>query len=146
MKRTIRKTLSMLLTAALILNMGIVPVFAAEGADPGTFAFSECHTAHDESCGYAEGGDEKSCNFIPSEDVEATPANAIAHVHDESCGYAPATQGAPCTHVCELCKVLDSGTSAEKECTCEPAIGASGVGHGEGCPLYTTPEQREREF
>ena len=46
---------------------------------------------------------------------------------DEACGYVPATEGTPCTFVCEVCNPQDkdSGTTATpsdakpQECTCE---------------------------
>ena len=25
------------------------------------------------------------------------------HEHDSECGYTPATEGTPCTYVCEIC-------------------------------------------
>ena len=45
--------------------------------------------------------------------------------HDEACGYVPATEGTPCTYVCEICNAQDSGNPATpsdaqpEECTCE---------------------------
>ena len=44
---------------------------------------------------------------------------------DEACGYVPATEGTPCTFVCEICNAQDSGDTATpsdaqpEECTCE---------------------------
>lgn len=43
----------------------------------------------------------------------------------EACGYVPATEGTPCTFVCEVCNAQDSGNPATpsdaqpEECTCE---------------------------
>lgn len=170
-----------MLTAAMVLNMGLAPVFAentAIGTPMGALGLTDCHTAHDEKCGYAEsvtmdgcthkhhndcgyteGTTELPCTFIPKEDTKAPPSNSKEHSHDDTCGYAPGTEGTPCTHVhgdtcgygetttltspcdhsCEVCQVLDSGKPQEKICTCEPAMGASDIGHGEGCPFYTKP-------
>ena len=44
---------------------------------------------------------------------------------DEACGYVSATEGTPCTFVCEVCSAQDSGNPATpsdaqpEECTCE---------------------------
>ena len=44
---------------------------------------------------------------------------------DEACGYVPATEGTPCTFVCEVCNAQDSGNTEDssdaqpEECTCE---------------------------
>ena len=44
---------------------------------------------------------------------------------DEACGYVPATEGTPCTFVCEVCNAQDSGDTATpsdaqpEKCTCE---------------------------
>ena len=44
---------------------------------------------------------------------------------DEACGYVPATEGTPCTFVCEVCNPQDNGNPATpsdaqpEECTCE---------------------------
>ena len=44
---------------------------------------------------------------------------------DEACGYVSATEGTPCTFVCEICNAQDSGDPATpsdaqpEECTCE---------------------------
>ena len=44
---------------------------------------------------------------------------------DEACGYVPATEGTPCTFVCEVCNAQDSGNTEDssdaqpEECACE---------------------------
>lgn len=119
--RTLHRTISMLLTAAMVLNMGISPAFA-EGAVPGTSGLTKCHMEHDKDCGYTEtvtmggcthehdgdcgytqGTAEQPCTFVPDEDMEASPSDSVRvsdalHIHDETCGYAPATDGMPCDH------------------------------------------------
>ena len=34
------------------------------------------------------------------------------HIHDAGCGYAPAEPGTPCTYVCEICNLQNSGPQA----------------------------------
>jgi hypothetical protein len=86
----------------------------------------EHHTRHDESCGYTEGTAEIPCSHEHDESCGGlTDPEACNHIHDEACGYAPATEGTPCTFVCEVCNAQDSGDAATpsdvqpEECTCE---------------------------
>lgn len=44
-----------------------------------------------------------------------TEALDCKHELDETCGYAPATEGTPCTYVCEICNPQDSGEAEETE-------------------------------
>ncbi|HJB47202.1 MAG TPA: InlB B-repeat-containing protein [Candidatus Mediterraneibacter surreyensis] len=44
------------------------------------------------------------------------------HEHDAACGYTPATQGTPCTFVCEICNPQDSGEMEEESATPGGAI------------------------
>lgn len=87
-----KKALSLFLTAAMVLAMTASPVFAA-GND-------------------AQGG------------IPAGSSGLCEHhtQHDETCGYAPATEGTPCTYVCEICNLQDSGeaeeTEPKAECIC----------------------------
>ena len=86
----------------------------------------EHHTQHDESCGYTEGTAEIPCSHEHDESCGGlTDPEACNHTHDEACGYVPATEGTPCTFVCEVCDAQDSGNPATpsdaqpEECTCE---------------------------
>nr|WP_122012192.1 immunoglobulin domain-containing protein [Maliibacterium massiliense] len=86
----------------------------------------EHHTQHDESCGYTEGTAEIPCSHEHDESCGGlTDPEACNHSHDEACGYVPATEGTPCTYVCEICNAQDSGNPATpsdaqpEECTCE---------------------------
>lgn len=86
----------------------------------------EHHTQHDESCGYTEGAAEIPCSHEHNESCGGlTDPEACNHSHDEACGYVPATEGTPCTFVCEVCNPQDNGKSATpsdaqpEECTCE---------------------------
>ena len=86
----------------------------------------EHHTQHDESCGYTEGTAEIPCSHEHDESCGGlTDPEACNHTHDEACGYVPATEGTPCTFVCEVCNAQDSGNPATpsdaqpEECTCE---------------------------
>ena len=102
---------------------------------------TECVHEHSPECYPAESVSENTAT--PSQPEEAEPM-ACTHVcsgesgcitevldckheHDEACGYVPATEGTPCTFVCEVCNTQDkdSGTTATpsdaqpEECTCE---------------------------
>ena len=86
----------------------------------------EHHTQHDESCGYTEGTAEIPCSHEHDESCGGlTDPEACNHSHDEACGYVPATEGTPCTYVCEICNAQgseDAGTPSDaqpEECTCE---------------------------
>lgn len=100
---------------------------------------TECVHEHSPECYPAESVSENTAT--PSQPEEAEPM-ACTHVcsgesgcitevldckheHDEACGYVPATEGTPCTFVCEVCNPQDNGNPATpsdaqpEECTCE---------------------------
>ena len=86
----------------------------------------EHHTQHDESCGYTEGTAEIPCSHEHNENCGGlTDPEACNHTHDKACDFVPATEGTPCTFVCEVCNAQDSGNPATpsdaqpEECTCE---------------------------
>lgn len=94
---------------------------------------TECVHEHTAEC-YSDGilpvdGEEKtadSCSHVCSEESGCiTKTLDCKHQHDEACGYVPATEGTPCTFVCEVCNAQDSGNPATpsdaqpEECTCE---------------------------
>ena len=69
---------------------------------------------------------EPVCGHVCSEESGCiTKTLACNHTHDEACGYVPATEGTPCTFVCEICSAQDSGNPATpsdvqpEKCTCE---------------------------
>ena len=100
---------------------------------------TECVHEHTAECYPAESVSENTAT--PSEPGEAEPSECThecseesgcmtkildcKHEHDEACGYVPATEGTPCTFVCEVCNAQDSGDTATpsdaqpEECTCE---------------------------
>ena len=93
---------------------------------------TECVHEHTAECYPAESVSENTAT--PSEPEEAEPtecthecseesdcitkALACKHEHkvngglgrDEACGYVHATEGTPCTYVCEICNAQDNGT------------------------------------
>lgn len=94
---------------------------------------TECVHEHTADC-YSDGilpvdGEEKTadvCSHVCSEESGCiTKTLDCKHEHDEACGYVPATEGTPCTFVCEICNAQDSGDPATpsdaqpEECTCE---------------------------
>lgn len=140
MKKTLHKALSMLLTAALVLNMGFVPAFAVDTPMEAS-GLTDCHTKHDEDCGYSEtttmggcthahgdecgyteGTKEQPCTFIADEDAEVSPDDAVAafnavHIHNDTCGYTPETEGAPCTHAHDGTCGYTESTAVTAPCT-----------------------------
>ena len=100
---------------------------------------TECVHEHTAECYPAESVSENTAT--PSEPEEAEPTACIhecsedsgcitktldcKHQHDEACGYVPATEGTPCTYVCEICNAQDSGDvstpsdAQPEECICE---------------------------
>ena len=57
-----------------------------------------------------------ACAHVCSEESGCiTKTLDCQHEHDETCGYAPATEGTPCTYVCEICNPQDSGEAEETE-------------------------------
>ena len=133
-----------------------------EGA-PGT----PCNHEHTEDCytHVTECVHEHTADCYPAKDVSgntATPSNAeeqeptacthecseesgcitkvldCKHEHDEACGYyTPATEGTPCTYVCEICNPQDSGRPEDKpakgECICTEPCTEDNI--NEDCPV-----------
>lgn len=115
----------------MIVSLLPTMAFAEAGVQDSGIVTSESglcehHTQHDESCGYTEGTAEIPCSHEHNESCGGlTDPEACNHSHDETCGYVPATEGTPCTFVCEVCNAQDSGNPATpsdaqpEECTCE---------------------------
>lgn len=115
----------------MIVSLLPTMAFAEAGVQDSGIVTSESglcehHTQHDESCGYTEGTAEIPCSHEHDESCGGlTDPEACNHTHDEACGYVPATEGTPCTYVCEICNAQDSGNpeapsdAQPEECTCE---------------------------
>lgn len=110
----------------LCMLMALVPSMAYANDTVYTGGLCEHHTKHDDACGYTEGTAEIPCSHVHNESCGGlTDPTACNHTHDEACGYVPATEGTPCTFVCEVCNAQDSGNPATpfdaqpEECTCE---------------------------
>ena len=55
------------------------------------------------------------------------------HEHDSECGYTPATEGPPCTYVCEICHSQEKPQAGQDQCICtEPCTGDTINGE---CPV-----------
>lgn len=117
---------------SLCIIMSMLPTMVfAEGVQDSGIVTSESglcehHTQHDESCGYTEGTAEIPCSHEHNENCGGlTDPEACNHTHDKACDFVPATEGTPCTFVCEVCNAQDSGNPATpsdaqpEECTCE---------------------------
>lgn len=86
----------------------------------------DCYPADDTATPSDAEEKEPVCGHVCSEESGCiTKALDCKHEHDETCGYVPATEGTPCTFVCEVCNAQDSGNPATpsdaqpEECTCE---------------------------
>lgn len=117
---------------SLCIIMSMLPTMVfAEGVQDSGIVTSESglcehHTQHDESYGYTEGTAEIPCSHEHNENCGGlTDPEACNHTHDKACDFVPATEGTPCTFVCEVCNAQDSGNPATpsdaqpEECTCE---------------------------
>lgn len=110
----------------LCMMVALVPSMAYANDTVYTGGLCEHHTQHDDACGYTEGTAEIPCSHEHNESCGGlTDPAACNHTHDEACGYVPATDGTPCTFVCEVCNAQDSGNpealsdAQPEECTCE---------------------------
>ena len=126
-----KRLFAALVSLCMIVPMLPITAFAEAGVQDSGIVTSasrlcEHHTQHDESCGYTEGTAEIPCSHEHNESCGGlTDPATCNHTHDEACGYVPATEGTPCTFVCEVCNAQDSGDAATpsdvqpEECTCE---------------------------
>ncbi|MFR8711145.1 MAG: S-layer homology domain-containing protein [Anaerotignum lactatifermentans] len=110
----------------LCMLMALVPSMAYANDTVYTGGLCEHHTQHDDACGYSEGTAEIPCSHEHNESCGGlTDPAACNHTHDEACGYVPATEGTPCTFVCEVCNPQDNGNpealsdAQPEESTCE---------------------------
>ena len=126
-KRLFAAVVSLCMIVSLMPTMAFTEAGVQDsGIVTSTSGLCEHHTQHDESCGYTEGTAEISCSHEHDENCGGlTDPEACNHTHDEACGYVPATEGTPCTFVCEVCNPQDSGNpeapsdAQPEECTCE---------------------------
>ena len=137
MKLRLRRPLSLLLAAVMVLGLLPTAAFAAENdglcehhlehtAECGyteAVEGSPCTHQDDEACGYTLGTEEVPCDkdctdddgdgiIDHAEDCSYQPAvegSLFTHVHDEECGYVEAVEGQPCQYVCQLCAAPSDG-------------------------------------
>ena len=75
----------------------------------------ECEHVHDERCGYQEasecnhvhteecGENGENCTHVHTSECGYAEGHACEHVHTSECGYVEASEGSPCTYVCDIC-------------------------------------------
>ncbi len=126
-----KRLFSAIVSLCMIVSLLPTTAFAEAGVQDsivitGTSRLCEHHTEHTADCGYTEGTAEIPCSHEHDESCGGlTDPEACNHTHDEACGYIPATEGTPCTYVCEICNAQDNGNPATpsdaqpEECTCE---------------------------
>lgn len=88
-----------------------------------TTACTHTHTAECYSDGILPAeGEEKAadaCSHQCSEESGCiTRTLDCKHEHDAACGYAPATEGTPCTFVCEICNAQEEGGGRSSSSQC----------------------------
>lgn len=103
----------------------------------------ECYPAEDVSGNTATPSDAEeqeptACTHVCSEESGCiTKVLDCQHEHDEACGYTPATEGTPCTYVCEICNPQDSGETEEAgpeaACICTEPCTEDNI--NEDCPV-----------
>lgn len=110
-----------------------------------------CGHVHDENCGYVEVVYEVLCdcaetdeggNLIHAEGcgyVAPVEGVACGHTEHTDCGYAPATEGTPCTHVCEV-KVNSDNSCYKLLCSHKDG------GHDEACGYAAAVEGHECHY
>ena len=140
-----KRLFAAIVSLCMIVSMLPTMAFAEAGVQDSGIVTSasglcEHHTQHDESCSYTEGTAEIPCSHEHDESCGGlTDPEACNHSHDEACGYVPATEGTPCTFVCEVCNAQDSGKPATpsdaqpEECTCETLCTEEEI--NEDCPV-----------
>ena len=126
-----KRLFAAIVSLCMIVSLLPTTAFAEAGVQDsiviaGTSGLCEHHTEHTADCGYTEGTAEISCSHEHDESCGGLiDPEACNHIHDEACGYVPATEGTPCTYVCEICNAQDSGNpvtpsdAQPEECTCE---------------------------
>lgn len=126
-----KRLFAAIVSLCMIVSLLPTTAFAEAGVQDsiviaGTSGLCEHHTEHTADCGYTEGTAEIPCSHEHDESCGGlTDPDACNHTHDEACGYVPATEGTPCTYVCEICNAQDSGNpeapsdAQPEECTCE---------------------------
>lgn len=140
-----KRLFAAIVSLCMIVSMLPTMAFAEAGVQDSGIVTSasglcEHHTQHGESCSYTEGTAEIPCSHEHNENCGGlTDPEACNHTHDEACGYVPATEGTPCTYVCEICNAQDSGKPATpsdaqpEECTCETLCTEEEI--NEDCPV-----------
>ncbi len=135
MKKGVRKAVSVLLSAALMITGPGTAAYAAGEGDVSEIGICEHHPEHTDTCGYQPARPEQPCRHQHTDacwryEETASPPNAdhaetatppkaspgetqkvldCPHekgMHDDTCGYMPAQPERQCQYVCEECGVI----------------------------------------
>lgn len=102
-----KRILSIILTVVMVFSMSGRTVFAEGGVTIGTSGLTDCHTEHDETCGYIEALAAADCTHLNEDDSYfCAPEDADEYYicpRDDHCGYTEAVTGEDCEHTCDLC-------------------------------------------
>lgn len=140
-----KRLFAAIVSLCMIVSLLPTTAFAEAGVQDsivitGTSGLCEHHTKHTADCGYTEGTAEIPCSHEHDESCGGLiDPEACNHTHDETCGYVPATEGTPCTYVCEICNAQDNGNpvtpsdAQPEECTCETLCTEEEI--NEDCPV-----------
>lgn len=139
-----KRMISLLTALALCLTLQPVNAFAAEesGETVKTGGLCEHHTAHDETCGYAEGTEGSLCTHEHGEECYTEVKNCV-HTHTEECYPAgdnsvsdndvtssETAEPTECSHVCSeeggcIVRELNCQHTHDDECGYVPVTEAS---------------------
>ena len=142
MKRKWKRTLSILLSFAMVFSMtGMNTVYALEGGPPvGASGLCEHHTAHTDECGYTEGTPEVPCahehrsecykevtKCVHEHSDDCYPAEDSVSDNDATPSDATPKEPTECTHMCSAesgCITTEPDCSHEHEDDCgyAPAV------------------------
>ena len=139
-----KRMISLVTALALCLTLQPVNAFAAEesGEPVRTGGLCEHHTAHDETCGYAEGTEGSPCTHEHGEECY-TEVTSCVHTHTEECypagdnsisdndvAISETVEPTACSHVCSeesgcIVRELNCQHTHDDECGYVPATEAS---------------------
>ena len=99
MKKSAKRFLSLLLTAAMLLSVLPGNVLAVYAEDTGG-GLCVHHMEHTAECGYMAAQAEVPCDM----DCTDEDGDGVTD-HAEGCAYTPAVEGRPCAYACSICPV-----------------------------------------
>lgn len=95
---------------------------------------ADCYPVDDTTTPFDAEEKEAVCGHVCSEESGCiTKTLDCKHEHDEACGYVPATEGTPCTYVCEICS---KPAGPQEPCSCSTLCTEGTI--NPDCPVCAT--------